>query len=431
MRNWLVVLLLAGALTFSLIDRFAFSLMVDPIRHYYHLTDRDIGLINGVAFGLFYSVMGVPLGVLADRWSRKGTIILGVSVWSAATAFCGLSLTTLQFAVSRTFVGAGEASLAPAAYAIIHDRFPKQTLSRAIGVFLFGSVIGSGLALLAGGAAYRYFEAGGASFPFMAALQPWQKTFIALAAPGVLVVTLLAFLKDSPAKAGPAAEGPLREDYADLLKRLPQYILISLGMALTGVASYACVSWMPTVISREFGWSPSQIGAEYGLLLMFASPPGLLLGGWLSDTLVARGHNNAHALVALLSASLTLLLSLSVPLLTSPAILLAFVGTMHFSICLAAGSSPAYLQLVTPRRLRGQVSAAYILVLNALGLGIAPALIGWLSSLSANDPHGLRFAVAEVVIPSLCLAAVLLAILAWRERRTGRQVLGRSVDLAA
>jgi MFS family permease len=265
----------------------------------------------------------------------------------------------------------------------------------------------------------------------MAALQPWQKTFIALAAPGVLVVTLLAFLKDSPAKVGPAAEGPRREDYADLLKRLPQYILISLGMALTGVASYACVSWMPTVISREFGWSPSQIGAEYGLLLMFASPPGLLLGGWLSDTLVARGHNNAHALVALLSASLTLLLSLSVPLLTSPAILLAFVGTMHFSICLAAGSSPAYLQLVTPRRLRGQVSAAYILVLNALGLGIAPALIGWLSSLSADDPHGLRFAVAEVVIPSLCLAAVLLGILAWRERRTGPQVLGRGVDLAA
>jgi MFS family permease len=422
MRNWLVVLLLAGALTFSLIDRFAFSLMVDPIRHYYHLTDRDIGLINGVAFGLFYSVMGIPLGVLADRWSRKGTIILGVSVWSAATAFCGLSLTALQFAVSRTFVGAGEASLAPAAYAIIHDRFPKQTLARAIGVFLFGSVIGSGLALLAGGAAYRYFEAGGASFPFMAALQPWQKTFIALAAPGILMVTLLAFLKDS-AKVGPAAEGPLREDYAYLLKRLPQYTLISLGMALTGLASYAFVSWMPTVISREFGWSPSQIGSEYGLLLMFVSPPGLLLGGWLSDTLVARGHSNAHALVALLSTSLTLLLSLSLPLLTSPAVLLAFVGTMHFTIGLAAGSTPAYIQLVTPRRLRGQVSAAYILILNALGLGVGPPLIGWLSTQAADEPHGLRLAVAGVVIPSLSLGAVLLGILAWRERRPGPQAL--------
>ena len=227
-----------------------------------------------------------------------------------------------------------------------------------------------------------------------------------------------------------AAEGPLRQDYADLLKRLPQYILVSLGMALTGVASYAFMSWMPTVISREYGWSPSQIGSEYGLLLMFVSPPGLLLGGWLSDTLVARGHNNAHALVALLSASLTLLLSLSVPLLTSPAVLLAFVGAMHFSICLAAGSSPAYIQLVTPRRLRGQISAAYILVLNALGLGVAPALVGWLSSLSANDPHGLRLAVAEVVIPSLSLGAVLLGILAWRERRPGPQALAPSADFA-
>jgi MFS family permease len=423
-RSWLVVLLLMGAMTFSLVDRFALSLMVDPIKEHYHLSDSGIGLINGIAFGLFYSVMGLPLGFLADRWSRKGTIILGVGVWSAATAMCGLSSNVAQFAVSRTLVGAGEASLAPAGYSIIYDRFTKSALSRAISVFLFGSVIGSGLALLVGGAVYSYFTMAGDSFPFMTGLEPWQKTFIALALPGIPCIILLSLLRDTTPKTDVSADVEVKRDYSEILNNLHKYILISLGMALMAVASYAFLSWIPTIISREYGWLPNRIGSEYGVLLMFVSPPGLLLGGWLSDTLVARGYNNAHALVALLSASIALPLSLGIPLATSPSFLLVIVGLIHFAICLAAGSTPAYIQIITPRHARSQVSAAYILILNALGLGVGPTLIGWLSSLSANDPQALRAAVSAVVIPSLALAVFLLAVLAWRERQPQPPAIG-------
>jgi predicted MFS family arabinose efflux permease len=90
-KDWLVLLLLTAAMMFSYVDRFTFALLLEPIKHALHATDAQLGLINGVAFGLFFAVMGVPLGWLADRWSRKGTIMLAMSVWSAATACCGLA----------------------------------------------------------------------------------------------------------------------------------------------------------------------------------------------------------------------------------------------------------------------------------------------------------------------------------------------------
>src|SRR5262249_16672617 len=146
------------------------------------------------------------------------------------------------------------------------------------------------------------------------------------------------------------------------------------------VVGYAFFSWVPTIISREFGWSPDRIGSQYGLVVLLGSPPGLFLGGWLSDALVRKGLPNAHALVGLVSASGAPALSAGFSLAPSAPALLAVLGVMHFALVLAMGSSPAYVQLITPNRARSQASAAYILVLNLMGLGVGPTLIGWISS---------------------------------------------------
>jgi MFS family permease len=417
--SWIVVFILRGTMTFSFVDRFALSLMVDPIRQYFGLSDREIGLINGIGFGLFYSVMCLPFGFLADRWSRKGTIILGVTVWSLATATCGLASSVMAFAAGRAFVGAGEAGLAPAAYSMISDRFSKRALARAIGVFQFGSVIGSGLALVIGGAAYRYFSTGGGDFWPFAGLEPWQKTFLALASPGIPCLLLLAFLRDTGGRASAPVQAGLRHDYAEVRQNAWRYALMILGVGFLGMCSSAFLTWIPTVIAREYGWLPSRTGAEYGLMLVLVSPLGIFLGGWLSDVLVDRGHDNAHALVVLLSAVVTLALSFGVAQANSPSALLYLVGTIHFAICFVSGTAPAYLQITTPKHARGQVSAIYILVQNAMGLGFGPPLIGWLSSAAGHDPQALRGAVIAVIIPSLVVAAMLFAALAWQDRRSG------------
>src|SRR5690606_7954851 len=157
------------------------------------------------AFGLFFAVMGLPLGWLADRWSRKGTIMLGVGMWSVATAACGLAANFPQLLLARIGVGAGEAGLAPASYSIVHDRFPREQLGRAISLFQVGGVLGAGLALLITGYVYRYFTGGGgADLPLIGGLRPWQQTFLAIATPGLLFLLLIAMIREPERVAGPA-----------------------------------------------------------------------------------------------------------------------------------------------------------------------------------------------------------------------------------
>src|SRR5471032_3053989 len=122
---WLLCLVLCIAMVVSVIDRFALSLLLEPIKLNFNVSDAEIGLLQGLAFGLFYAVLGIPCGWLADRWSRTWTILIGLLIWGIATAACGLATSFAGLLVARMFVGAGEAALAPAAYALIHERFPR------------------------------------------------------------------------------------------------------------------------------------------------------------------------------------------------------------------------------------------------------------------------------------------------------------------
>ena len=110
-RSWALVAFLLSAMILSVVDRFGLSLMIDPIKGDLHLTDRDFGLLNGVAFGLFFAALGIPLGWLSDRWSRKGVMALGVAMWTLATAACGLAHSFPELLIARIVVGAGEAGL--------------------------------------------------------------------------------------------------------------------------------------------------------------------------------------------------------------------------------------------------------------------------------------------------------------------------------
>ena len=158
-RDWLLVIVLMLAMIVSIIDRFALSLLVEPIKADLGLSDTDIGLLSGLAFGLFYALIGLPMGILADRWSSKGVIVFGITVWSLATAGCGLAANFVQLMLARIGVGAGEAGLAPASYSIIARTFPPDRLSLAMSVFQMGAVLGSGLAIAIVGAVFSTLNA--------------------------------------------------------------------------------------------------------------------------------------------------------------------------------------------------------------------------------------------------------------------------------
>jgi MFS family permease len=428
-RDWLVVLLLMGALILSFIDRIGLSLLVDPIRADLGISDAQIGLLQGIAFGLFFAVMGLPLGWLADRWSRKGTIMLGVSLWSIATAACGLAANFPQLLAARIGVGAGEAGLAPASYSIVHDRFPREQLGRAISLFQVGGVLGAGLALLITGFVYHHFMLGaGDGLPLIAGLKPWQQTFIAIAMPGLIFVILIAMIREPERVAGPVTTDGAPRGFPAMIaavrERLGLYLPLFIGMSGIIMTSYALVSWMPAVLGREFHWPAETVGVRYGLVVLSASPVGLLTGGWLADAWLRAGKANAHVRVVALAAMIGLPFALGLALPHGPVSLLMVVAGLHFAVSMPMGVVPAFLQLATPQAARAQVSGLYVLFINVIGLGFGPTLVGALSTGMGTEASSLRVAMGMVVGPAMLAAAAVLVWLAWSTRSVSAAKLG-------
>lgn len=175
---WYVVTLCMLAYIFSFIDRQILALMIEPIKADLQLSDTQFSLLHGLAFSLFYAVMGLPLAYIADRFSRPKLISIGIIVWSLATATCGLSKNFIQLFLSRMAVGVGEAALSPAAYSMFSDMFSKDKLGRAVGIYSIGAFLGGGIAFLVGGYVINLLK--GVTLievPLLGALKAWQIAF--------------------------------------------------------------------------------------------------------------------------------------------------------------------------------------------------------------------------------------------------------------
>ncbi len=152
---WYVVVILTIAYIFSFLDRQILSLLVEPIRADLGITDTQIGLLQGLAFGIFYTVLGIPIGRLADRYSRRGIIAAGTTIWCLMTAACGLARNFPQLFLARIGIGVGEAALNPSAFSLISDYFPRARRARPMSFYNMGVSLGAGLAHGHGGAGNR------------------------------------------------------------------------------------------------------------------------------------------------------------------------------------------------------------------------------------------------------------------------------------
>jgi MFS family permease len=410
--SWFVVILLLVTSLVSMVDRFALSLLLEPIKADMGLTDTQLGLLSGLAFGLFYAAMSFPMGVLADRWSRKATIILGLAVWGLATAACGLAATAVQFAIARMLVGIGEAALAPCAYGMIHDRFPPKSLGRAMSVYQMGGMLGAGFAMFVAGLAYSFFlNHAGPPIPLIGDLKPWQQTFIVLALPCIPVMLLIAAIRDVRPVAAPKGVAKADEQSGRLLSELRAhskfYFCTFVGISSIILVTYALLSWMPSVLMREYQWTAAHVGASYGWMVVISSVLGLLVGGTSVDLMMRRGMSHSHLVLSLLVGALSFILLLLLAFSTSATATLIFAGMLHFVMATPIGIIPAYVQLTSPAGLRGQFSSLYVMTVNIVGLAIGPSLVGFFSSLT-SDPRGLRLSMTGV---SACFVLIAIALL--------------------
>ena len=425
---WYSVAVLLLMYIFSFIDRTTISLIVEPMKRDLQISDTQIGMLQGLAFALLYTFLGLPIARLSDRHSRRVIIAGGVFIWSIMATLCGLARTALQLFVARIGVGVGEAALSPAAYSILTDSFPRSKLGTAFGVYNIGITIGAGIAFLVGGIVVAAVSHAGATYtlPVLGEVRAWQMVFIVTGAPGIVLPLLLLTFRE-PARRGilrtrtaePAVllRPPLREVLGYIWLNRKFYCLYFIALALLAMCGYCVAAWLPTAIIRAYGVSYGQVGKVLGVSTILMNSTGMLLAGILCDRLTRKGHKDAPIIVALISTCGIAVFSCLPTLM--PTVTLVWIAIFVSGLTFNAynGVGPMAVNQVTPNQYRAQVSAVYLFVVNALGLGVGPTLVPLLNDHLFHDPLKIRFSLIIVVF----CAALTAIILLWLVRPVYRQ----------
>jgi MFS family permease len=290
-RAWFAVVAFCIAAILSYTDRQILSLLVDPLRAEFGLSDTNVSLLQGIAFALIYAFAGLPLGRMADILPRRRVIIAGVVVWSLATLWCGLSRSFGELFAARMLVGIGEAALAPAATSMIADYFPARRRGTATGVFVMGQIAGSGVAIALGGTILQLAQSGAfRDIPLIGTVAPWRATLMILATPGLLVALLIFCIVEPPRRRAPDRQAavPLGDVGRILIAHRRTLGPIYFGMAILSVGDFSLQNWMPTLLSRQYGLSPGEIGAQLGPAAIIGALIGTLSAGLCSATAMPR-----------------------------------------------------------------------------------------------------------------------------------------------
>lgn len=399
------VLLLAY--TLSYVDRQILSLMVEPVKRDLQLTDTQISLLHGFAFAIFYTLVGLVLGRLADRRNRRSLIIAGIVIWCIATAACGFAGSLGTLFLARMVVGVGEASLSPAAYSMLSDYFAPERRGRAMGLYSLGVYLGSGLAFIVGGlviAATK--DAGPVVLPALGSFKPWQLAFIIVALPGLLIVPLMLTVREPVRREQAGSEG----GFGHFVERRAFYGPAILGYAVLAIVTFAFTAWLPTSFIRLWGWSPKEIGIAYGSIMLVFGSGGMILAGFLADRLAAGGRRDAHLWLSIIGTVAAIPFALAAGLVTTPHAALALVAVTSFCISMSIALAPAALQSVTPNGLRGQMTALYLLLINLVGMGGGPTLVALCTDYGFGDELAVRNSITIVTVCAASISAVLLAL---------------------
>jgi len=422
---WYAVGLLSLAYVLSYLDRIVINLLVVPIQADLGINDTQFGMLQSLAFGLFYTFMALPLGRLADSRDRRVLVAGGIALFSLFTVISGQARSFGQLFLARIGVGVGEASLTPAAYSIMSDYFPPERLGRAIGVFTMSAFVGTGIAYIGGGAVIDWLTGfGRIDLGALGSYAPWQAAFMLVGLPGLLIAPLLLTAKE-PERRGVArgSSVPLAEVWAAVRQRRRALTLLFAGFSMVTLSGYASAVWTPAFFIRVYDWQPGQIGLWYGLIYLTLGTSGALFGGWLCDRLTSRGVLDAPLRVAAFGYLGTGLFGGLAPLMPTPELALALFAPATFLATLPYPLAGTSIQLITPNRLRGQISALYMLVINVVGLGLGPLIVGAFTDYLFTAPSDVRYSLAIVnaAAAPLALAFLTLAFASYRALRSASE----------
>lgn len=416
------VLVLMVAYIFSYIDRQILAMLVGPIKADLGVTDFELSLLNGLAFAVCFTVLGVwPVGQWADRGNRRNLAAAGVFLWSLMTAVCGRVTSYAGLFVARIGVGVGEATLAPAAYSMIADYVPPARRGRALGLFSMGIYFGIGVAIMVTG---LVVQAVGSMpvmhWPVIGEVRGWQVAFLILGPPGMLVSLWLLSVREPVRREATASTTGVR--YADVWRRIREhagfYANLIFGVSMLTLTFNAVAFWIPAHLLRVHELSPLQVAFSYGPIMFVAGSLGILAGGVLADRWRSAGRADAELQVVLYGALALGPLVIAAFQLRDATLAIALLAPLLFVTSFPFGAASAALQMVTPNRFRARTSAIYLLVINLLGIGLGSSAASFVSDVVLKDEQRIGDGVTAVA----AVAAPLAAWLIHRARPTYRRL---------
>ncbi|UTA49117.1 MFS transporter [Simiduia sp. 21SJ11W-1] len=389
-----VLALLTLAYVFNFVDRQIISILQEPIKLEFGLTDTQLGVLNGFVFAIFYVGFGIPIARWADRGKRKNIIAIAISLWSVMTALCGMAQSYVQLLAARIGVGIGEAGCSPPAHSMISDIFPKKFRATAMATYSLGINIGILVGLLLGG--------------WLNELYGWRVALWAVAVPGIIIGLLIKFTVAEPPRAT-TLSGEQTLLFMQVVAHFwAQRTLrwMAIGAGLSSFVGYGLANWMPSFLARSHAMGTGEIGSWLALIAGVGGAIGTFAGGYFADKLSHRDVRwalwvpMAILLICVPMLSLTLLIDTKL----SAMIVYIIPGSIMTGYM---GPAIAVTHNLSDSRMRAMGSALLFLVINIVGLGFGPLFVGvvsdWLGASMGSE--GLRYAILSAVVLGGVLAA--------------------------
>lgn len=383
------------------LDRSLIFILFPPIKKEFALNDFQMALLGSTAFVIFYTLLGIPCGRLADRVVRKNMIAAGLLIWSVFSGLTGFASGFLTLFLCRVLVGVGESTLGPAALSLLGDYFPPRMRGTASALYSAGIPLGAGLALFLGGV--------------IGQAHGWRFAFYVLGFPGVLFA-LAVFLLPEPQRgqrdiAPKTDEGHSRD--IGILFRIPALRWHYLGYSFSSLAASALGMWVPTYLSRTRGMPLSRVGLYTGSAAAIGGLIGSLIGGLGADRW-RRSHPGGRmlfcAVAAIMAAGCWLILLRT----DSLQVLMVCYGLIMAAGLSWLGPAAADIQDIVGPKLRGLGVAVYFFIVNAIASGIAPPCIGRLNDVLGVAQDPLKMRTALLVAPLSCVISALFLYLGAR-----------------
>lgn len=409
--RWYVLLVLTLAQICHTVDRALFGLLLEPLGRDFRLSDQQLGLLAGFAYGLSFAVMVIPIGMAVDRVNRTRLLAAVLAIWSAFTAMCGLVTSYAGLVVSRALVGAAEAGSAPTSMSLIADYFRREQLATATSIWYLSAGIGTTLTFLAGG--------------YLVENHGWRVACLTAGAPGIAVALLLLAIVREPVRGGkekvPAGGAPSLSSGLRYIHSRPALVQCMAGIVLLSIPQSGIAAWIASFLIRSHGLSMTQVGFAVAITSGLLGSIGGLLAGGLVDWLNRRIGHFDPAVPAFVSAftvaAATLLFGIA---LTAHSAVWAIGAFILSGLLLNAHNGPASSLAATLAGpdVRGLTIAIIQFGANLIGWGLGPLIVGTISG-HFDTENGVRWGLMSLLFFS--------ALGSWQFCRAGVTARGFTV----